>query len=222
VYVKDMPLPRRSYQAVRAQGAAVPAPRRPAPVARTATKPPPAERTARPPAAERVDHRHDPELLERARVYLEQGQPDAAMEVLHMIAPQSPLASRALTLIAQVHADRGQMEQAIAEVRRALELDRMNEGAYLLLGTIYIRQGLWNQAVQELERARYLNTASALVSFHLAAAYQGILRIDLAVREYRAALRKLETHAPDTLLDGVAVGWLRDTCQRKLLELSER
>lgn len=215
VYVKDQPLPRRAQTPARPPSAP-PQPPRPAVRQRVS-------RVQHTPEQERPpDHRHDGELLAQAREHLEQGRPDAAIEVLRRVAPQSPLAARAMMLIAQAHADRGQMDLAIAEVRRALELDRLDEQAYVLLGTIYSREGLWNQAVQELERARYLNAGSPLVSFHLAAAYQGIARHDLAEREYRAALRKLETHASDALLDGVAVDWLRDTCRRKLLELADR
>jgi chemotaxis protein methyltransferase CheR len=86
----------------------------------------------------------------------------------------------------------------------------------LLLGVIFGRQGQWQAAIQQFERARYLSTDSALVSFHLAEAYRQAGRVDRAVREYHNTLRKLDMHPPGALLDGVAVGWLRETCHRQI------
>lgn len=158
----------------------------------------------------------DAATLLRGRDLLTLGKSAEALEVLRHISPRSKCASQALTLVAQAHADRGDLDMAVAEIHRALEIDMLNEEAYLLLGTIYGRQGQWQAAVQQFERARYLRPASALVSFHLAGAYRQLGRIELASREYRNTLRKLDGHPPDTLLAGVAVGWLRETCQRLL------
>ncbi len=158
----------------------------------------------------------DETALQRGRELLEQGQVAEALEALRFISPQSAWASQALTLIARAHADRDELDLAVAEVRRALEIDTLHEDAYLLLGVIYGRQGLWPAAVQQFERARYLSPSSALVSFHLAHAYRQFGRADLSIREYRNTLRKLDHHPPGALLDGVAVGWLRETCQRQL------
>ena len=81
---------------------------------------------------------------------------------------------------------------------------------------IYGRQQQWQPAVQQLERARYLSPGSALVSFYLADAYRQLGRSELAVREYRNTLQKLDAQPPGAVLDGVAVGWLRETCRRQL------
>ena len=69
---------------------------------------------------------------------------------------------------------------------------------------------------QQFERARYLNPDSPLIVFHLAEACRQLGRNQAAVREYRNTLRRLDAHPPDTVLDGVAVAWLRETCQRHL------
>ena len=163
-----------------------------------------------------VSHTADETALQRGRELLFQGKSDAALEALRQIAPQSAHAAQALTLIARAHADRGDLDLAVAEVHRAIEIDPLNEEAYLLLGVIYGRQEQWQAAVQQLERARYLGPTSALVSFHLADAYRQLGRVELAAREYRNTLRKLEAHPPDAVLDGVAIGWVRETCQRQL------
>jgi chemotaxis protein methyltransferase CheR len=158
----------------------------------------------------------DQAALASGRDFLAQGKIDEAMEALRCISPRSICAPQAVTLIARVHADRGDLDLAAAEVQRAIEIDTLNEEAYLLLGMIYGRQGQWQSAVQQLERARYLSADSALVSFHLAEAYRQAGRVEKAAREYRNTLRKLDVHPPGTLLDGVAVGWLRETCKRQI------
>jgi chemotaxis protein methyltransferase CheR len=158
----------------------------------------------------------DQAALARGRELLGQGKTDEALTALRGVAPQSTCAPQALTLTARAHADRGDLDLAAAEVRRAIEIDALNEEAHLLLGVIFGRQGQWPLAIQQLERARYLSADSALVSFYLAEAYRQDGRIDKATREYRNTLRKLDVHPPEMLLDGVAVAWLRETCQRQI------
>jgi chemotaxis protein methyltransferase CheR len=120
---------------------------------------------------------------------------------------------------ARSQADSGELEKAEALLLALLDQDALHEEAYLLLGQIYLRQGAWPAAVTVLERGRYLRPGDPLVSFHLANAYRASERAELAAREYRAALRKLEPHPPDALLDGAAVSWLRQTCERQLEQL---
>jgi chemotaxis protein methyltransferase CheR len=158
----------------------------------------------------------DQAALASGRDLLGQGKTDEALQALRGVSPQSACAPQALTLTARAHADRGDLDLAAAEVRRAIEIDALNEEAQLLLGVIFGRQGQWPLAIQQLERARYLSADSALVSFYLAEAYRQDGRIDKATREYRNTLRKLDVHPPGMLLDGVAVGWLRETCQRQI------
>jgi chemotaxis protein methyltransferase CheR len=158
----------------------------------------------------------DQAALASGRELLVQGKTDEALRALRGVSPQSACAPHALTLTARAHADRGDLDLAAAEVRRAIEIDALNEEAQLLLGVIFGRQGQWPLAIQQLERARYLSADSALVSFYLAEAYRQDGRIDKAAREYRNTLRKLDAHPPGMLLDGVAVGWLRETCQRQI------
>jgi chemotaxis protein methyltransferase CheR len=156
----------------------------------------------------------DQAALASGRDLLAQGRLDDALGALRHVSPQSDCAPEALTLIARAHADRGDLDLAVAEIQRAIEIDTLNEEAHLLLGVILGRQGQWQLAIQQLERARYLRADSALVSFHLAEAYRQAGRVEKAAHEYRNTLRKLDPHPPGALLDGVAVGWLRETCQR--------
>jgi len=186
------------------------------------TVPPYDKRSFHDQAAPAAGHEQSDEAtLKHGRELMGRGRADEALEVLKHISPQSACASLALTLAARADADRGDLDMAAAEVQRALEIDTPNEDAILLLGVVYARQGDWPLAVQQFERARYVSPTSALVSFHLADAYRHTGRAELAAREYRTTIRKLDGHPPDTLLDGVAVVWLRETCQRQLESLPQ-
>jgi chemotaxis protein methyltransferase CheR len=158
----------------------------------------------------------DEAALRKGRELLELGQSAQALEALRRISPQSEWARPALTLAARAHADRGDLDLAVAEIHRALELDVLNEEAHFLLGVIYSRQQQWQPAVKQFERSRYLSPESVLASFHLAEAYRNLGRAAPAEREYRNTLQQLDGRPPGELLDGVAVGWLRETCRRQL------
>lgn len=181
-------------------------------------KPKPSVR--RPPAVQKLPAQTEPleeeQRLQQGRDLLEQGKSQEALALLEAIPHQSGLASQALTLIAQIYADRGELDTAIAHLQRAIQLDSLHEQAYYLLGIIHSRQEQWLLAAQQLERARYLQPDMALISFHLAEAYRNLGRVTLAAREYRNTLLKLDGQPPGTLMNGVAVAWLRDSCQRQL------
>jgi chemotaxis protein methyltransferase CheR len=196
-----------------AHAPARPATRAAAPARRAVSKPP------MPPKAQTSP---DEQVLTEARTLLDTGRPNESLDLLRTIAPNSAHAAQALSLAARAHADRGDFELAAAEAIRAIEIDSLHEPAYLLLGVVYARQRQWQAAIQQLERARYLRPDAALVSFHLAAAYAELQLVAQAQREYRSALWKLREHSPDTLLDGVAVAWLRDTCARQIERLAIR
>jgi chemotaxis protein methyltransferase CheR len=173
---------------------------------------------ARPgPAPARPD---DAEIAKRGRALLDSGAADAALDLLYAAPMRSEGTPQILALAARAHANRGDMDLAAAEARRALELDPLTTEAHMLIGLIYARQGQPAEAIRQLERARYLDTAAPLISFHLAECYRQIGRPEAALREYRNTIQKLTGHPPDRLIDGVAVGWLAETCRRYLATLS--
>lgn len=127
---------------------------------------------------------------------------------------------QALLVEARQQADRGELDLALTMVMQAITIDPMLDDGYTLLGTLYSRQGRWQSAAQQFERARYLNPASPQVSFQLAECYRQGGRHAPAAREYRSTLRKLAPYPPDAVIDGVAVHWIRETCQRQLERLA--
>lgn len=130
--------------------------------------------------------------------------------------------AQTLLALARQYADRGQLDLALVEAETALALDPMHSEAALLVGVLRSRQGQWAAAATHLERARYLNPTAPLISFHLAEVLRQDNRTSYALREYRNAWWKLEAYPPDIVLDGVTVGWLRDTCQRQITQLSQQ
>lgn len=180
----------------------------------------PTTRAARPkPAVSMPQSTSDETILQEARALISAGQLSEAIDVLRHIAPQSACAPQAISLAARAHADRGELELAEAEALRAIEIDPFNDDSYLLLGIVYGRQEQWRLAIQQLDRARYLRPESALISFHLATAHRELGQIEPARREYRSVLWKLREHPPDMLIDGVAVAWLRETCEHQIQRL---
>ncbi|HMQ32539.1 MAG TPA: CheR family methyltransferase [Chloroflexaceae bacterium] len=162
------------------------------------------------------------ELVARGRALLDAGQADGALDLFAGAPLAGAHAPRILALSARAHADRGELDLAAAEARRALELNPLTTEAHLLIGLIYARQGRHAAAVTQLERARYLDGASPLISFHLAEGYRQAGRAEDALREYRNTLGKLAAVPPDELLEGVAAGWLGETCRRYVANLEAR
>ncbi|NTU82407.1 MAG: tetratricopeptide repeat protein, partial [Chloroflexales bacterium] len=150
----------------------------------------------------------------RGRDLLDAGQAEAALELFGATPLAGAHAPRILALAARAHADRGDLDLAAAEARRALELNPLTTEAHLLIGLIYARQGRYAAAIGQLERARYLDGESPVISFYLAECYRQAGKASDALREYRNTIRKLAEHPPDRLIDGVAAGWLSETCRR--------
>jgi chemotaxis protein methyltransferase CheR len=167
--------------------------------------------------------------IERGRALIEAGRYDEALQALYALPLNQPAAPMALALAARAHANRGDTELAIAEARRSLELDSLTIDAYVLLGMLYAQASpapsptcpYLSNAVRQLERARYLDPELPLVSYHLADVLRRQGRSDAALREYRNTLRKLAEYPADQLLDGVAVSWIRETCQRQIEHLDQ-
>lgn len=160
-----------------------------------------------------------PEVVARGRALLDAGEVEAALRLFHTTPLAGGHAPQLLALTAQAHANRGDLDLAVAEAHRALELNPLTIDAYILLGQIYARQGQPLDAIRQLDRARYLDSESPLIAFHLAECYHQVGRTESALREYRNTLRHLSPHPPNLLIGGVAVGWLRETCQRYVTQL---
>jgi chemotaxis protein methyltransferase CheR len=153
---------------------------------------------------------------------IDAGDAAAALDLIASAPLRGERAPQMLALAARAHANRGDLDLAVAEAHRALELDPLTMEAHLLIGIIYAGQAQFAEAIRQLERARYLDPEAPLISFHLAECHRQAGRPDVAIREYRNAIRKLSGQPPDRLIDGVAAEWLAETCRRYLTTLQTR
>lgn len=185
---------------------------------------PPARVPLRPPRPPRPlppsGHPTGSEIVAQGQALLDAGQTDAALALFYSAPLVGAHAPQILALAARAHADRGDLDLAAAEARRALELNPLTTEAHLLIGLIHARQGRPAAAITQLERARTLDGESPLILFHLAECYRQSGRASEALRDYRTTMRKLATHPPDKLIDGVAAGWLSETCRRYVAMIS--
>jgi len=188
-------------------------PRQPAPGVKATSRPEPAAAVRRRRPAP-LAARSSEAILARGRELLDAGKVDAALELFAATPLTGADAPSMLALTARAHADRGELELAAAEARRALELNPLTTEAHLLIGLIYARQGRYGAAIGQLERARELDSGSPVIAFHLAECYRQVGRTESALRAYRTTIARLASHPPDRLIDGVAAGWLRETCRR--------
>ncbi|MGQ9925599.1 MAG: CheR family methyltransferase [Chloroflexaceae bacterium] len=154
------------------------------------------------------------EIVTRGRALLAAGDIRSALALFSEAPLADQHAPQILALAARAHADRGDLDLAAAEAHRALELNPLTTEAHMLIGLIYARQGQHTAAIQQLERARYLDGDSPVIAFHLAESYRQAGRFESALREYRSALKHLAALPPDHVIDGVASGWLTETCRR--------
>jgi chemotaxis protein methyltransferase CheR len=161
----------------------------------------------------------DAELVRHMQVLLDAGDYDAILDLAARSAPVNIYAPRVTAMVARARANRGELDLAVAEARRALELDPLAADAYVLLGLIYSRQGRPHEAIRQLERARYVQDSSPLIAFYLGECYRQAGRIRAARHEYDRVLQQLALLPADQLLDGVAIGWISDTCRRCLAQL---
>lgn len=187
------------------------------PGARPAAQPPVARQRPAPRSAPALFA--GPEVAARGRALLDAGQVEEALELFYAAPLAGAHAPEILALAARAHANRGDLDLAVAEARRALELNPLTTEAHILIGLIYAGQSQPQEAIGHLERARYLDTGSALIAYQLAECYRQAGRDTAALREYRNALRRLEAEPPDKLIDGVAAGWLSETCRRYVAQL---
>ena len=153
---------------------------------------------------------------ERARA-ARAGQNRRGAEALRRVSPQSACAPQALTLD-RARPCRSWRSRSGGGRGAARDRDRRAERR----GASAAGRDLW--AAGPMAIGHPAARAGALPErrirrwfhFYLAEAYRQDGRLDKAAREYRNTLRKLDVHPPGALLDGVAVGWLRETCQRQI------
>lgn len=177
------------------------------------TAPPAAEEKAPPPTPEPA------ELCAEAEALVEQGQDEAALELLHRAIEQDDHCSRAYYLAGKVYADTGQWEEAHRWCDLALDQDPLLVEARLLLSLIHSQQGHLEEAITEMKRVVYLDRNAILGHFCLANLYREQGHRGRARKSLQNAAHLLEGLPSDAKIpwsDGMTAGRLRYIVQQRL------
>jgi arylsulfatase A-like enzyme/Tfp pilus assembly protein PilF len=137
------------------------------------------------------DSPEGPELL--GRIYLQRGEPQAAIQALSQAMNLGAVRRETLALVAAAYGAAGQIDQAIAHYQTALELDP-NVDVRLNLATLFVQQERWDEAREQLQKAQDRNPYSARVRFAIAQLYGLVGNIDFSRQQCEAVLRLEPQH----------------------------
>lgn len=110
----------------------------------------------------------------------------------------------------------------LARAEQEVARNPLSEGAWERLGLLYRRLERLGDAERAFRRLLYLAPESPVAHFHLGALLQETGRAPEARREFRIAKELLEALPPQTVVGGVAAGWLLDACRRAVADGADR
>lgn len=194
-----------------------PAPSGQRPVGATESEPssPPATDHGAPrrptPAPREAVQRPTPPSFELARRLIDEGNLDAAGDVLRVAAPAEPGRTRALLGLARAHADSGRLDEAMAWCDRAIAADGASTAAHYLRATIHQELGHLDEAAAALGTVLYLDQDAVLAHYLLGALDKRQGKERGAARHFGIALELLREKGSDELVpdsDGTTCGRL--------------
>jgi chemotaxis protein methyltransferase CheR len=159
--------------------------------------------------------------LERARLDLKEGRPDAVLRTVEQVLGVDPNNAEAHLLSAYVHADAGDYDEAMAASDRALAINPLLPVAHYILGIIHQRQGDAVRAISELKKTIYIDADFALAHLNLANIHKSQRKWDAAAKEYENALKALRKSPEGDWTEfsgGFQADLLVRTCERSLIE----
>lgn len=119
--------------------------------------------------------------------YLQKGMIEQAMTEFKRTIELNPEHALAHHDLGVAYDRKRHVDEAITEYERAIELSPNNALYYHNLGLTYCRKHWWNQAVAAYKHALELESNYVEAHFHLAGAYFGLKRFDLAWKHVRMA-----------------------------------
>lgn len=179
---------------------------------------PPAEPSA---ATEPVDA--DLSEFESARVRMEAGDLDGAMDALYKQIEVAPDHGPSYATLAKLFANQGQLEQAQHWCERAIGADRLNAEAHYVLALIYDEQGLRDKATESLRRTLFLDRDHVLAHYVLGNLYRQSGKQDMALKAWRNAADILKQRGTTELVpdsDGMTTGRLLEVIEAQLAEMA--
>jgi chemotaxis protein methyltransferase CheR len=151
---------------------------------------------------------------------------DQALEVLEPACAGPDAAATHLVLKAHLMIERGATAAAAETAALALERDAWSADALLLLGRCARLRGDLNEAIRVLRRAVYHDPGCWRAHYQLAESYRSAGMPDLAAREYRILLQRLDDAPLDLPTNSalpckLTASDLRFLCQRRLSHLAD-
>jgi len=159
----------------------------------------------------KLDPKHQKSLLNSARVLIELGRNEEALQRVNASLALDSTSNEAWRMLGRTQTELGKTDEAIDAFRRAIALDDHDVWAMNNLALIYIRQGCPNEALPALARATQIkpgapvfqnNLGQALeASGHPAAAeqaYQAALKADSSYQKAALALARVAARGEDS------------------------
>ena len=135
-----------------------------------------------------LDSRHVKSHLNLARVLLESGKPDSALQHIEAAIALDSTSSEPLRLQGRAFEAQDKNDDAIVAYQHAIVKDDSDVWAMNNLGALYMRVQRFEDAIGPLARAVELNDKVATFHNNLGMALELTGRFDIAIEQYRAAL----------------------------------
>jgi chemotaxis protein methyltransferase CheR len=185
----------------------------------------PARIAARPPPIRSSASAADPTAYARALALTHEERFEEALRLLEPECALPDTSPSALILKSHLLIERGEMAAATESLMLALDREPWSSDGLLLLGHCARLRGDYREAIRVLRRAIYNDPSCWRAHYRLAEAYRGAGMADLAAREYRILLARLERSPFDPAAGSVlpcklTLKDLRFLCETRLARLS--
>ena len=159
----------------------------------------------------KLDPKHQKSLLNSARVLVELGRTDEALDRVQSALALDSTSAESWRVLGRTQVELGHSDEAIDAYRRAITLDDHDVWAMNNLALIYIRQGAPTEALAPLARATQLKPGSPVFQNNLGQAleasgypaaaqqaYQAALAADSNYQKAALALERVAGRGPDS------------------------
>ncbi len=159
----------------------------------------------------KLDPKHQKSLLNSARVLLDLGRNDEALDRVHSALALDSTSAESWRVLGRAKVELGKPDEAIDAFRRAITLDDHDVWAMNNLALIYIQQGCPTEALPPLARATQLKPAAPVFQNNLGQAleasgypaaaeqaYQAALAADSTYQKASLALERVAGRGPDS------------------------
>jgi chemotaxis protein methyltransferase CheR len=164
----------------------------------------------------------EPDLYEVARVLVNKGYTQEAIDELHRKLADTSDFAPAHSLLGRAYANLGQWKEARYWCESALKLDSLQAEAYYVLSSISQHEGDLEEAIDMLKKAIYLDREAPLLHFNLALLYKKSGQVQKSRRACQNTIRVLEKWPPASIVPdsgGATAKHLLEAARRIMGEL---